>query len=199
VDLDGEKVDHLRSLVGERPDVHIREGDGNRILLEEVFPRIRYENYRRGLCLLDPYGLHLNWEVIAAAGSLKTIDLFLNFPIMDMNRNALWTKPEKVSRANRDRMTFFWGDASWEEAAYEPSKQGELFGSARAEKRGNEVVADAFRKRLRNVAQFAQVAEPLPMRNSQGAVVYYLFFASQKEVADDIVREIFGRYRARGA
>jgi hypothetical protein len=37
------------------------------------------------------------------------------------------------------------------------------------------------------------------MRNSTGAVVYYLYFASQKPVADKIVANIFKKYRDRGA
>jgi three-Cys-motif partner protein len=64
------------------------------VLLENIFPNVKYENYRRALCLLDPYGLHLKWEVIQTAGRMGTIDMFLNFPIMDMNRNALWRNPE---------------------------------------------------------------------------------------------------------
>jgi len=41
------------------------------------------------------------------------------------------------------------------------------------------------------------VPAPLPMRNSKGAVVYYLFFASQKPVANDIVQQIFDGYKDR--
>jgi len=36
------------------------------------------------------------------------------------------------------------------------------------------------------------------MRNSKGAIVYYLFFAAQKPVAEGIVRDIFNKYRQRG-
>jgi hypothetical protein len=39
------------------------------------------------------------------------------------------------------------------------------------------------------------VPEPLAMRNTNNAVVYYLFFASQKDVAQKIVQDIFARYR----
>ena len=35
------------------------------------------------------------------------------------------------------------------------------------------------------------------MRNTQGAIVYYLFFASQKDVANHIVDEIFASYAQR--
>ncbi len=196
VDLDGDKVDHLRKLVGNRPDVHIFEGDCNEILLNEVFPRVRYEDYRRGLCLLDPYGLHLNWEVIEDAGELGTIDLFLNFPIMDINRNALWRNPEGVPAEGIARMNDFWGDESWRDIAYE--RRPTLFGDEEV-KLGNEAVARAFQKRLREKAGFRYVLEPMPMRNTKGSVVYYLCFASQQRVAEKIAEDIFAKYRNRGA
>lgn len=194
IDLDGDKIEQLRELIGNRGDVHLEAGDCNQIMLERVFPRVRYEQYRRGLCSLDPYGLHLDWEVIAAAGKLKSIDLFLNFPIMDMNRNALWRNPERVPSDGLARMAAFWGDESWRQIAYrsEPT----LFGDE-VVKTENEDVARAFRKRLKDVAGFGHVAEPLPMRIRRGSVVYYLFFASQKPVAEKIVKGIFKKYRGR--
>ena len=60
VDLDREKTASLRELVGDRADVHILEGNANEVLLTNVFPKVRYQDFRRGLCLLDPYGLHLD-------------------------------------------------------------------------------------------------------------------------------------------
>jgi three-Cys-motif partner protein len=194
IDLDGDKVEQLRQQIGDRSEVNLETGDCNDILLNRVFPNVHFEQYRRGLCLLDPYGLHLNWEVIQAAGKLETIDLFLNFPIMDMNRNALWRHPEKVSPDNLCRMTSFWGDRSWQSAAYrsEPT----LFGDENV-KCENDQVAAAFGERLKKVAGFKRVAAPLPMRNTRGATVYYLFFASQKPVAEKIVKDIFRKYQGR--
>jgi hypothetical protein len=49
------------------------------------------------------------------------------------------------------------------------------------------------------VAGFKHVPKPLPMRNSRGVIIYYLFFASQKPVAMHIVQDIFNRYREREA
>lgn len=193
IDLDSTRIDNLQKLAGARPDVHFYEGDCNRVLIERVFPTLRRETFRRALCLLDPYGLDLKWEVIFGAGQLGTIDMFLNFPVMDMNRNVLWRNPERVSTERAARMDAFWG-GDWREAAY--SREGNLFGEP--EKESNEAVAEAFRKRLVEVAGFKHVPEPLPMRNTIGAVVYYLFFASQIGVAEKIVTDIFGKYRNRG-
>lgn len=195
IDIDGRKVAQLRQLCAGRENVHIYEGDCNEILLQSVFPQIRFEQFRRGLCLLDPYGLHLDWKVIEAAGQMRTIDLFLNFPVADMNRNVLWRNPEGVDPADIERMNAYWGDDSWRSIAY--TNRPGLFGPMR-EKQDNEAVAEGFRKRLQEVAGFAHVSHPMPMRNSKGATVYYLFFASQKPVAAKIVRDIFNKYRNRG-
>lgn len=192
IDLDGDKVAALHELVkGRSVDAHIHHGDCNEILLTRIFPTLRYEEYRRGLCLLDPYGLHLKWEVIRKAGELKTIDMLLNFPVADMNRNVLWRHPEGVDPADVARMTTFWGDESWRDVAY--VEQPTLFG-VEQDKTDNETIARAFRERLREAAGFAHVAPPLPMRNSQNVIVYYLLFASQNETAERIIRDIFRRY-----
>ncbi|GMT50317.1 MAG: hypothetical protein IEMM0008_1856 [bacterium] len=195
IDLDGKKMDSLKERTKNRTNVSLYEGDCNNLLLDKVFPNVRYKDYRRALCLLDPYGLHLDWDVIKTAGLMKTIDIFLNFPIMDMNRNVLWNNPEGVSESNIKRMNAFWGDESWRNVAYEP--QPTLFGPV-DEKVDNKVIAEGFRKRLKEVAQFTYVPKPLAMRNNNGAIVYYLFFASQKPVAEDIVNNIYQKYKDHG-
>lgn len=194
IDLDSAKTNSLRQLTTERPDVSVYEGDCNMLLLQEVFPRAEYKSYRRALCLLDPYGLHLNWEVILTAGRMKSVEIFLNFPMTDMNRNVLWRNPENVAPTQITRMNFFWGDDSWRQAAYNTTQN--LFGLEL--KTGNIPIVEAFQERLKNVAGFKYIPKPMPMRNSKGAIVYYLFFASQKPVAKHIVEEIFNKYRNKG-
>jgi three-Cys-motif partner protein len=186
IDIEKGKIENLRQIIGPREDVFLYQGDCNTI------PKVTYEKYMRGLCILDPYGLQLNWTVIAKAGQLKTLDVFLNFPVADMNRNVLWRDPHDVDDSQKARMTAFWGDDSWHEIAYRP----DLFGNP--DKQSNTTIADAFRKRLEKVAGFARVPKPIPMRNSTGAVVYYLFFASQKNTAENIVLDILRKYENRG-
>src|SRR2546427_172659 len=136
IDIHSEKIASLKKLVGSRTGVFIYEGDCNQLLIEKVFPRVRYKDYRRGLCILDPYGLSLKWAVIEAAGRMKTIDMFLNFPVADMNRNVLWHQPERVTAEQAARMTAYWGDESWREIAY--TSTGNLF--RYPEKEPNQVV-----------------------------------------------------------
>jgi three-Cys-motif partner protein len=129
------------------------------------------------------------------AGKSEAIDMFLNFPVMDMNRNAIWRNADKVPADGIARMNRFWGDESWKSAAYAEHPQGNLFGSPDIIKQDNAAIVAAFQQRLKSVAGFTYVPTPLPMRNSNKAVVYYLFFASQKPVAKRIIEDIFAKHR----
>jgi three-Cys-motif partner protein len=194
IDLDGDKIEGLGRAIGSRSDVFLHKGDCNQVLLRDVFPKVLREDFRRGLCLLDPYGLTLDWTVIRRAGDMRSLDIFINFPIYDMNINVLHHDPQTVLPQHIERMNAYWGDESWREVAYEKS-QG-LFGPFE-EKVTNRRLAEAFRERLKKVAGFKKVPEPLPMRNSKNSVVYYLFFASQKDTAEHIVTYIFDTFGRR--
>ena len=172
------------------------EGDCNKLLLEKVFPRCRYDDYRRGLCLLDPYKLNVDWEVLLTAGQMGSIEIFYNFMIMDANMNVFMRDPSKASPEQTARMNNVWGDDTWRSAAYVPTQ--DLFGDTE-EKATNEVIAEAFRTRLEQLAGFKYVPPPIPMRNTKGAVVYYLYFASMNATGAKIVGEIFDKYRQKGA
>ena len=192
VDMDGTRASELRRLSVADSRVTVHEGDCNHILLTEVFPRCLYKDFRRALCLLDPYKLNVNWEVLKAAGQMKTIDVFYNFMIMDANMNVFMRDPTKVTPEQAARMDAVWGDGTWRSAVYRPVPS--LFGDIE-EKTTNDAIAESFRLRLKEVAGFAYVPKPIPMRNTRGAVVYYLYFASPKAVASDIVEQIFDKYR----
>lgn len=193
IDLNNKRVENLQQISSERDNVTVYQGDCNPILLEQIYDRCRYDDFSRALCLLDPYGLNVDWNVIQTAGQMKSVEIFFNFMIMDANMNVFRKNPDNVDKSQIARMNFAWGDESWKSAAYTPQK--DLFGEYE-EKNPNEQVIAALRKRLKEVAGFDYVPEPLPMKNSSGAVVYYLFFASPNRTGGKIVTEIFNKYRS---
>ena len=195
IDMNPQKTSYLQKLCEGRSDVKIHTGDSTAYLTKDLLPKIQYRYFNRALCLLDPYGLHMDWEVMRLAGQSRAVDMFLNFPVMDMNRNAIWHNPEKVPQDGIERMTRFWGDDSWRSAAYAEDPQGNFLFSPGMVKQSNDAIVAAFMKRLRKVAGFSFVPDPLPMRNSNNAVVYYLFFASHHPVAKKIITDIFSKYR----
>lgn len=195
IDADPRRANQLQRLAENHPhnsdNVHIYSSDCNQTLLKDVFPRAQYRNYKRALCLLDPYNINLRWEVIETAGKMGTVDMFLNFMIMDINRNVLRQNLDAAVQNKREQLTRLWGDESWIDDAYDRS--GNLFGNL--EKVSNERFEKAWRSRLKEKAGFKFVSEPLPMKTKTNSVIYYLYFASQKDVAHNIVREIFTKYR----
>jgi hypothetical protein len=55
VDLDGDKIDGLKEIIGKRKDVFLYKGNCNQVLMQEVFPKVQREDFRsggfkRGLC-----------------------------------------------------------------------------------------------------------------------------------------------------
>lgn len=193
IDIDKTKVASLETLKPlTKGVVHVYEGNCNPILVNDILPTIKNEDYKRALCLLDPYGLHLDWEVMELAGKMGTVEIFVNFPVMDMNMNILRHNPDNIDLKQADRMTAFWGDDSWRDTFY--SNENFLFEMEEKSATNEQVVAE-FCNRLKKVAGFDYVAEPLPMRNKSNAVLYYLLFASPNKTGGKIVKDIFDKYR----
>jgi three-Cys-motif partner protein len=199
IDADPARVDQFRNYAGNRAEVHVYAGDCNDILLTRVFPRVRYKDRRRALCLLDPYNIDLSWEVIATAGQMKSVEVFLNFMVMDMNMNVLLRDPAAADPGQISRMNRFWGDESWRGVAYEQSPQQELFGQPETVKveDANQKIAEAYRRRLVEVAGFAYAPPPLAFVNEIGKTIYYLFFASPNQTGKRIVEDVFEKHRPR--
>ena len=193
IDTDPERAKLLRGYAGDRKDVFTYSEDCNQVLLKKVFPRAQFKDYGRALCLLDPCNIDLTWEVIEAAGKSGSIEIFMNFMIMDINRNVLRKNPDKNVASKVAQMTRLWSDDSWLDAGYDQVET--LFDYAVPVKVSNERFAEAFRERLRKKAGFRFVPKPMPMKTRTNSVIYYLYFASQKESGMDIVNDIFNKYR----
>jgi len=189
IDIDKQKIEILMSVTQGQQNVHIYSEDCNEALTKKVFPALKWENKKRALCILDPYGLHLHWETIMKTAKLKTTEIFLNFPLMDMNRNVLHkdllsADPEQIERMNR-----FCGSEDWQEILYKKDNQMNLFGDTYRVKvvDSNAKLGDWFKKeRLQKAAGFKFVPEPMLMRNSKGGPLFFLFFASHKETGEKL-------------
>ena len=109
---------------------------------------------------------------------------------MDINRNTLRSRLVDTTDANLEAFRDFWGeDEVWKDKMY----QQDLFGDL--DKIGtNRTLASLFQQRLREVAGFAFVPDPILMKNTKGGELYFLFFASHQPVAQKIVMDIFAKY-----
>jgi len=204
IDIDKQKAETLKLLTQDKPNIHIYAKDCNETLAEKVFPRLTWGSKKRALCIFDPYGLHLHWETILAAANLKTTEIFLNFPLMDMNRNVLHKDLMTASSDQMERMNSFCGTEEWQEILYKERKQMRLFKDFGESYRikvvnGNIKLGEWFkRERLEKAAGFRYVPDPILMRNSKGGPLFFLFFASHNETGKKIVSDIFSKYRKYG-
>jgi len=197
IDRDAEKIRFLKSLTRHltpQPpgvDVHFRADDATQVLSEEILPNIRWDAFDRCLCFLDPYSFNYPWALVEECGRNRAVEVILHFPMMALNRAVLRRDPSSVSEPLRARMRTFWGDDSWRQIVYSPKP---LFPESSEKDAQNIDVVNAYRERLRNVAGFNHVSNPLPFRNRRGNVLYYLVLASHNETA---VRIMNGMIRAR--
>jgi len=99
---------------------------------------------------------------------------------------------EKSIQSKVDQLTRLVGDESWKEAGYR--KVETLFGED-YEKVSNDEFAEWFRQRLIIKAGFKYVPKPMPMKTKTNSIIYYLYFASHKPIASNIVNDIFNKYR----
>lgn len=193
IDLDAEKMESLKAICGNDKRVEIEHGDCNEILLSKIVPSLPYSSYWRGLCVLDPYGIHgktLRWQTIKKLADLRTVDIFLNFPLMDINRNTLRKRLVNVDDTDVAAFTEFCGTEDWKKEMY----QNDLFGDP-VKSINNKTLAEWFRKRIESVGGFEFVPEPILMRNSKGGKLYFLYFASHQAVPHKVISDIFNKYR----
>jgi three-Cys-motif partner protein len=98
IDLDNKKVRALEEIAADHPDVQLYHGDANEKLVENIFPNLTYESFRRALCLLDPYGLHLNTIRRPASGTTSIRRTRLSGPWV---RHAVARSSTGVATAER--------------------------------------------------------------------------------------------------
>jgi len=191
IERDESRARMLRQHVGARGTVYT--GDCNDLLLNCALPLCRWREHRRGFWLLDAYGMDYDWRVIAAAGAEKGVEILLNWPIHDINRNAAWRNPSKLDDARLERMRRFWGDDSWRDVAY--VKQFGLFGGEPTERKLPYTrIVEAYRDRLKNAVGFPFVPDPLLVRGDERQPLYYLVFASHNSTGEKIARDVFRRH-----
>jgi three-Cys-motif partner protein len=173
-------------------NIEIKQGDCNQIIINEVVTAIRYENFNRGIIFLDPFGMDIEWSIVESIAKTKALEIFLNFPVMAINRTVLKNNPYKLTEEDIERMNRFWGSDQWRIDIYR--EYPTLFGTKQIEKvrQTGKSLGLLFQKRLKEV--FPEVSSPLVMKNSIGAPLYCLIFAGHKSTGKKIAEDIFRKF-----
>lgn len=178
IERDPKRFAELERLKGEFPQL------ADAIKLENADAN----SYLKGLCqgpswrrhravlFLDPFGMQVTWDTIAAIAQTQAIDLWLLFPL-GVAVNRVLPRRGRINPSWRAKLDQLFGATDWYDIFYQTNKTPGLFGEEEmTEKIGNfAAISQYFVNRLGTV--FAGVAEPLPLFNSRNNPLFLLCFA----------------------
>lgn len=174
--------------------IAIYHGDCNKVLHEQILPQLTRATQKRAIVFVDPFGMHIEWQTMVALAQPKTIEVFVNVPIMAVQRSVLKRQPEKITPQDRDRMRRFWGSGDWEAAFYQ--EEATLFGTEQIKVRAAaSELARRYGDRLATL--FPYHTQPIVMTNSTNSPLYALVFASHNKTGVKIAQDIFAKYLVR--
>ena len=172
----------LSKLREEFPELHDRiqlvNADANTYLNDLCLNR-NWRNHRAVL-FLDPFGMQVAWDTIAAIAETEAIDLWLLFPL-GTGANRLLKRDGKIPASWRARLDITFGSCDWYDAFYQKMEYQDLLSGKPVVETYKQATFDTicayFLKRLGTV--FPHVAEhPLPLFNSANCPLYLLCFAA---------------------
>jgi three-Cys-motif partner protein len=151
----------------------------------------------RGVILLDPYGMEVDWATVEEIARTESLDLWYWFSLMGLYRqaanDAVDIDPKKRARLNR-----VLGTDDWERAWYDtPHGPTDLLDDPQTAIRTADVnaIERYVKGRLDSIFKGA-VLDPLRINTKQNAPLASLFFAVSNpspravQVATDIARHI---------
>ena len=179
IEKSAKKCDELRGIIVGLPprNVRIVEEDANRAILK--WCKKMNTRRERAVVFLDPFGASVQWQAIAALGRTHAVDLWVLFPYSAINR--MLVRDRKPPAAWSGRLTAVFGTPDWDKAFYSTTAfQSLLDSTERVElvhkSVGYRDITDFFVERLKT--EFVAVSTPLYLHNSNGSLLFILFFAA---------------------
>jgi len=191
-----------RRLIADYPgrDIRVYEGDCNETipLAPEELKDIRWAPH---FAFLDPDGMELEWTTLEALANHKRgyrttksakpefkVELWMLFPSGGLVR-TLTLDPDRLSEDDAKRTTRLFGDEGWW-AIYE-RRQAEWFSGAEA----RDEYVNLMRWRLERHLGY-RWTHPLELRNTSGAILYHMIFATDNQAGTQIMEHIYGQAAA---
>lgn len=196
IDKDPAKLDRLKAQVDsgghKARSIDYLQGDANEKLLE-LCSSIHWPSHR-AVAFLDPFALQVRWATIEAIAKTCSIDMWLLFPAMAVNR--MLTRSGEIDPSWEQRLDITFGAGSWRSAFY-GKEEPDLFGHEKTIKTSKpfDVLSNLVTVLLKE--KFAAVhKEPLVLKNSVGTPIFLFCFACGNakgagpalRIADHIIR-----------
>ncbi len=183
VDMNPARVARLNDLAKHAgPSVKVISANCSEFLRHKFIPSHNWKN-ERAVVFLDPFGMQVNWDTIAALAATKGIEIFLNFPVGMAIQRLLLRDPSEYTPASRKKLDDYFGTDEWFSVMYK--KRMTLFGETQ------DKVADSgeellrwYKRRL--ASAFGFVSDASLIRNSKGGHLYYLIMAGPNKTGAKI-------------
>lgn len=149
----------------------------------------------RAVLFLDPFGMQVTWDTIAAIANTRAIDLWILLPLSAVNR--LLKRNGEINPAWRETLNEMFGASDWYNVFYSTRKEMDLLGERTTTVRVAtfDLIGEYFVQRLKTI--FAGVSDnPLALFNSNNSPLYLLCFAAANpkgsktaiKIAQDILK-----------
>lgn len=197
VELDKNKANSLQQMIKSRfpnksNSCYVVSADCNeKVIAFADF--LRKDNKRRGLAILDPFGMTMNWSSIETLKNLGC-DIWILVPT-DIGVNRLLKKDGDINEAWMLKLTHFLGLPKEEikRRFYNEKVELTLFGESKQVQKVHKAIdkiAELYCERLKEVWQ--HVSKPFEMKNATGSIMFHFIFASQVKagvkIADEIIK-----------
>jgi len=179
IDQDAARVTELTNLTADYRNerrIDIVNADANEELMKLASGISKFRH--RAVAFLDPYGVNIYWDTIAALAKTGATEIMINFP-WSMAINRLLVKSGELPENWRIMLDRFFGDEEWHRLVY--SKTQDLFGetSVKTPDAGNAVL-EYYTNKLEKY--FGFVSSPYLIQNTSGNPLYYLIWAGPNEL-----------------
>lgn len=198
IESDKNKIDELEKLREEHSEkaeqIEVIQSDANEFIRDYC----NEEDWAntRAVLFLDPFATEVEWETIKAIAQTKSIDVWILFPVMAVNR-LLAKDPQKIWY---DRLNKIFGTEDWFESFYKTRTLNNIFGKSVdtiIKACDFTRIGNFYKSRLKAI--FSGVAEkPKVFYNSRGSALFQLFFAAGNakgspiaiRIAEYLIKEI---------
>lgn len=195
IDYDYEASEALKTKLSKYnlDNPQFRVGDANEYL-KEMAEFLKTNTKYRGLILLDPFGMQVDWDSISQFKDLK-VDMFVLIPT-GMIVNRLLDRKGKLLYTDKLESFFGLPKEKIQKMFYQEHQEQNLFGEEETiiEKINHPIqkIAEIYIQQLKTMFKYVS-PKPLVLKNSKNVPIYHFAFASQNQTAVKIAQDIIGK------
>lgn len=166
------------------------------VKLKAMAEYLKVNPKQKVLAYVDPYGMQVDWESLAAFRKSKGLDLWILVPT-GMGVNRLITHSSQIDPTWITRLEKFLGlpEKDIRSAFYKVNPQQTLFGDDPGVLKEENVIhksAELYRERLSTI--FDHVSNAYVLRQKGGGTLYHFLMASNNKTAVKIANDIIRKY-----